>query len=180
MNEEVIGCELKAIVAVTNSWGIGKDGGLVTSIKADMRHFVGCTTGHAIIMGRKTLDSFPGGRALKNRRNIVLTRDEAFERENVEVVHSVEEALALVADEAEAWVIGGGEVYRQFMPYLDAAEVTHTHCERDCDTFFENLDESPDWELVYTTYALDDETEELLDGEDGEPIEFCTYERIAE
>lgn len=171
-------CELKAIVAVTNGWGIGKDGGLVTHIKADMRHFVACTTGHAIIMGRKTLDSFPEGRALKDRRNIVLTRDGGFEREGVEVVHNLEETLALVEAESEAWVIGGGEVYSQFMPYLSAAEVTFTHCERDCDTFFPNLDEDPSWELVYNTYALTDDAEELLEGEDGEPVEFCTYERV--
>lgn len=177
MDDEVIGCELKAIVAVTNEWGIGKGGDLVTHIKADMRHFVACTTGNAVIMGRKTLDSFPGGRPLKNRRNIVLTRDEAFEREGVEVVHSVDEALALVEDESEAWVIGGGEVYTQFMPYLDGAEVTKTHCERDCDTFFPNLDEDPSWELVYTTYALTDDTELILEGEDGEAVQFCTYER---
>lgn len=179
MDEEALGCELKAIVAVTNNWGIGKDGDLVTHIKADMRHFVACTTGNTVIMGRKTLDSFPGGKPLKNRRNIVLTRDESFEREGVEVVRSVDEALEAVATDGLAWIIGGGEVYRQFMPYLDAAEVTHTHCERDCDTFFDNLDESPEWELVYTTYAMDDESEELLDGEDGEPIEFCTYEHLA-
>lgn len=171
-------CELKAIVAVTNEWGIGKSGGLVTRIKADMRHFVACTTGCSIIMGRKTLDSFPDGAPLKNRRNIVLTHDESFARSGVEVAHSIEEALALVEDEAEAWVIGGGEVYRQFMPYLDGAEVTQTHCSRECDTFFPNLDENPEWELVYTTYALTDDSEELLLGEDGEPIEFCTYEHI--
>lgn len=178
MAEEVIGCELKAIVAVTNDWGIGKDGGLVTSIKADMRHFVACTLGSTIIMGRKTLESFPHQRPLKDRRNIVLTRDEAYAPEGVEVVHSIAEALEAIKNDAEAWVIGGGEVYAQFMPYIEEAEVTHTHCDRDCDTFFPNLDDDPEWELTYTTYALDDESEELLAGEDGEPIEFCTYERI--
>lgn len=171
-------CELRAIAAVTNEWGIGKDGSLVTHIKADMRHFVACTTGNTVIMGRKTLDSFPGGKPLKNRRNIVLTRDESFEREGVEVVYSVDEALEAVAGDELAWVIGGGEVYRQFMPYLAGAEITHTHCNRDCDTFFENLDESDEWELVYSTFALTDDAESLIEGEDGEPVEFCTYECV--
>ena len=99
---------LKAIVAVCDDWGIGCEGDMVVSNRADMRHFVSCTMGHPVIMGRKTLESFPGGRPLKGRRNIVLTRDEAFACEGVEVVHSVDEALAAVADEDEAWVIGGG------------------------------------------------------------------------
>lgn len=74
-------CELKAIVAVCDDWGIGRDGDMVVSNRADMRHFVNKTKGHPVIMGRKTLESFPGGRPLKDRRNIVLTRDEAFSRE---------------------------------------------------------------------------------------------------
>lgn len=107
-------CKLSAIVAVCDDWGIGCEGDMVVSNRSDMRHFVACTKGCPVIMGRKTLLSFPGGRPLKNRRNIVLTRDESFAAEGVDVVHSVDEALAAVADEPVAWVIGGGEVYRQF------------------------------------------------------------------
>ena len=110
-------CKLSAIVAVCDDWGIGCEGDMVVSNRADMRHFVACTKGCPVIMGRKTLLSFPGGRPLKNRRNIVLTRDEDFAPEGVDVVHSVDEALAAVADEPVAWVIGGGEVYRpMWMP----------------------------------------------------------------
>ena len=109
-------CKLSAIVAVCDDWGIGCEGDMVVSNRADMRHFVACTKGCPVIMGRKTLLSFPGGRPLKNRRNIVLTRDEDFAPEGVDVVHSVDEALAAVADEPVAWVIGGGEVYRQILP----------------------------------------------------------------
>lgn len=107
-------CKLSAIVAVCEDWGIGCEGDMVVSNRADMRHFVACTKGCPVILGRKTLLSFPGGRPLKNRRNIVLTRDESFAAEGVDVVYSVDEALAAVADEPVAWVIGGGEVYRQF------------------------------------------------------------------
>lgn len=107
-------CKLSAIVAVCDDWGIGCEGDMVVSNRADMRHFVACTKGCPVIMGRKNLLSFPGGRPLKNRRNIVLTRDESFAPEGVDVVHSIDEALAAVADEPVAWVIGGGDVYRQF------------------------------------------------------------------
>lgn len=91
-------CKLSAIVAVCDDWGIGCEGDMVVSNRADMRHFVACTKGCPVIMGRKTLLSFPGGRPLKNRRNIVLTRDEGFAPEGVDVVHSIDEALAAVAD----------------------------------------------------------------------------------
>lgn len=184
-------CTLKAIVAINTDrwdecpeqvWGIGAHGGLVAHNRADMDHFVRCTTGHAIIMGRKTLDSFPGGKPLANRRNIVLTRDADFQREGVEVVHSVEEALAAVqegapvegaastgaaANETMAWVIGGGEVYAQFLPYLGEAVVTVLNVCKPCDTFFPNLDAAPNWQLVNITKPAD------------EPIEFRTYQRMS-
>ena len=98
-------CKLSAIVAVCDDWGIGCEGDMVVSNRADMRHFVACTKGCPVIMGRKTLLSFPGGRPLKNRRNIVLTRDEDFAPEGVDVVHSVDEALAAVADEPVALLV---------------------------------------------------------------------------
>ena len=169
-------CKLSAIVAVADDWGIGFEGDMIVSNKADMKHFVSCTTGHPVIMGRKTLDSFPGGRPLKNRRNIVLTRDTEFAREGVEVVHSVDEALTAVSDEEEAWVIGGDEVYRQFLPYCAEAVVTKNHCLRMADTFFPNLneDETGDW-FVY------EESEAAQIGEDEEDrgieYRFVTYRR---
>ena len=85
---------LKAIVAVCDDWGIGANGDMVVSNRADMRHFVSCTKGHTVIMGRKTLESFPGAHPLKDRRNIVLTRDPLFLCRGAEVVHTIEEALA--------------------------------------------------------------------------------------
>ena len=168
-------CKLKAIVAVCDDWGIGRDGDMVVSNRADMRHFVNCTRGHAVIMGRKTLESFPGGRPLKDRRNIVLTRDAEIAREGVEVAHSAEEALALVADETVAWVIGGGTVYREFLPYCVEAEVTHNHVTHDSDTFFPNLDDDPDWEVF-------ERQGECVIGEGqgdvGLRYEFTTYRRV--
>ena len=147
---------------------------MVVANKADMRHFVEVTTGHPVIMGRKTLDSFPGGRPLKNRRNIVITRDDAFSREGVDVVHSVDEALAAVAAEPEAWVIGGGEIYRQMLPHCDVAEVTKNQCSREVDTYFPNLDEDPAWSVFAETSLAE------LDEKGGTPglrYQFVTYHR---
>ena len=162
-------CKLSAIVAVCDDWGIGLDGGMVVENRDDMRHFVACTTGHPVIMGRRTLESFPGGRPLKNRRNVVLTRDASFSPEGVDVVHSVDEALAAVADEDEAWVIGGGQVYELLLPRCSRAVVTRNHCVRPCDTRFPDLDADPAWEVA-----------EVRDGgvtPEGVPFDFVTYER---
>lgn len=168
-------CILKAIVAVCDDWGIGRDGDMVVSNRADMRHFANKTKGHPVIMGRKTLESFPGGRPLKDRRNIVLTRDMSFSREGVEVVHTIDEALAAVTDEEVAWVIGGGAVYEQFLPYCYEAEITHNHVIHPADTFFPNLDEDPEWE------AVDHQGECTVDegqGDVGLRYEFVTYRRV--
>lgn len=168
-------CELKAIVAVCDDWGIGRAGDMVVANKADMRHFVRMTRGHAVIMGRKTLDSFPGGKPLKDRRNIVLTRDPLFHRSGVEVVRSAEEALERIADEDEAWVIGGAQVYRQFLPLCSTAVVTKNHCIRPADAFFPNLDDDASWCLLEET-----DTEQVGEGEGDEGVfySFATYRRV--
>lgn len=162
-------CKLSAIVAVCDDWGIGLDGGMVVENREDMRHFVACTTGHPVIMGRRTLESFPGGRPLKNRRNIVLSRDASFSPEGVEVVSSVEEALAAVAGDQEAWVIGGGQVYELLLPHCDRVVVTRNHCVRPCDTRFPDLDADPAWRVV--------ETREGGVTPEGFSFDFVTYER---
>lgn len=169
--------KLKAVVAVCEDWGIGCAGGMVVENRADMRHFVRLTTGHAVIMGRRTLESLPGGRPLRNRRNIVLTRDVAFASEGVEVAHSLDEALALAAGEDEAWVIGGGAVYGELLPACEEAVVTFMRCLRDVDTFFPNLDADPSWVLA-------DESQPAViaegEGDAGVPYTFRTYRRASE
>lgn len=169
-------CQLKAIVAVCDDWGIGRDGDMVVSNRADMRHFVTCTKGHPVIMGRKTLESFPGGRPLKDRRNIVLTRDGSFAREGVEVVHSVDEARAAVADEEVAWVIGGGAVYEQLLSYCVEAEVTRNHVVHPADTFFPNLDEDAAWKVAERQGEC---TIEEGQGDAGLRYEFVTYRKVS-
>lgn len=163
------------IVAVCDDWGIGADGGMVVANRADMRHFVQKTTGHTVLMGRRTLESFPGGRALKNRRNVVLTRDPLFVRAGVEPVRTLEEALTTVACDDEVWIIGGGRVYEELLPYASECVVTKNHCLRNSDTFFPNLDEDPEWEVVATT-----DTQEIAEdeGDAGVRFESVTYRRL--
>lgn len=139
---------MQAIVAVSRSWGIGKDGQLLFHISADLQRFKALTTGHTVVMGRKTLQSLPGGRGLPNRRSLVLTRQESFTPERAETVHSLAELLALVGD--EAFVIGGQEVYEQLLPYCTRAYVTKVFADVPADAFFPNLDEDPLWRAVST------------------------------
>ena len=167
--------QLNAIVAVCDDWGIGLGGDMVVENRADMRHFVRCTKGHTVLMGRKTLESFPGGRPLKDRKNVVLTTDEGFESEGAEVVHSLEDALAVVAGDDEVWVVGGGQVYKALLPHCGRAVITKNHCVRECDTFFPNLDEDGVWHVTETV-STDDAGEPLVTPE-GVPFEFLTYER---
>ena len=107
---------ISLIVAVDKNWGIGNKGKLLASLPEDMKFFKETTTGNVVIMGRKTLDSFPGGRALANRDNIVITSDPEFSRENVIVTHSPKEALeAAKRLKKDIYVIGGGQIYRDML-----------------------------------------------------------------
>ena len=135
---------MEAIVAVFSDWGIGSEGTQQLVLKADRAHFRELTAGAAVIVGRRTLGDFPGGRPLKGRQNIVVTRQE-LTIEGAEVAHSTEEALALAAKYPRALVIGGASVYRQFLPYVDTVHVTKIDRAPASDSFFENLDASPDW-----------------------------------
>ena len=111
-----------AIVAVDERWGIGRDNRLLFHLPADLKHFKTLTSGHTVLMGRKTLQSLPGGRGLPGRRNLVLTSERAFTAENAQVVHSVEDAVRAAGE--DAWVIGGESVYRQLLPLCRRVFVT--------------------------------------------------------
>ena len=163
--------QLAIIVAHAQNGTIGLAGNMPWRLPEDLKHFKEVTMGHPVIMGRRTLESFPGGRPLKNRRNVVLTRDTSFSPAGVEVAHSVDEALAAVADEDEAWVIGGGQVYELLLPRCDRAVVTKNHCVRPSDTFFPDLDADPSWHVV-------EEREGGVTPE-GMSFDFVTYERTA-
>ena len=164
---------INAIVAVCDDWGIGWQGGLLVPNKADMASFVAHTKGGTVVMGRSTLESFPGGRPLRGRRNIVITRNPGYAVEGAEVVHSVEEALAAVAEDAadpsRVWVIGGASIYEQMLPHTDRVVVTHNHCVRPADTFFPNLEADPAWHV--------ESTEPGGTTPEGVEFEFRTYVR---
>lgn len=143
---------MNLIVAVDKNWAIGNKGKLLVSIPSDMKFFRQETSGEgkAVILGRKTLESFPGGRPLKNRVNIVLTKNPDFQAEGATVVHSVEEALEAVKefDDDKIYVIGGDSVYKEFLPYCNLAHVTKIEHAYAADAYFPNLDEMPEWEIT--------------------------------
>ncbi len=137
---------MNIIVNVSRTWGIGKDGDLLFHIKGDMKFFKETTINNVVVMGRKTLDSLPNGLPLKDRVNIVLTRNRDFRRDGVVVVHSVDELLEEIKKyNTEIFVIGGGEIYNMLLPYCDKAYITKVDSDKEADTFFVNLDEDDTW-----------------------------------
>jgi len=141
---------MNIIVAVDKNWAIGYENKLLVSIPADMKFFRETTTGKVVVMGRKTLESFPNGLPLKKRTNIVLTRDENYRVEGAVTVHSIEALLEELKkyESEDIYVIGGDSVYRQLLPYCDTAHVTKIDHAYAADAYFPNLDELPEWEIA--------------------------------
>ena len=141
---------MNAIVAVDKNWAIGRENDLLFSIPTDMKRFRTLTSGGTVLMGRKTLETFPGGKPLPNRVNVVLSRNPDFVREGVLVVSNYEEALAAVADVEpdQVWLIGGGSIYAALLSRCKRVYLTVVDAEAEgADTFFPNLEELPEWEL---------------------------------
>ena len=141
---------MNLIVNADQNWGIGFRGKLLVTIPEDMKFFRNETLGKVVILGRRTLATFPGGRPLERRRNIVLTRNPSFDAKGAEVCTSVDEVLKAVKDvpQKDVYVIGGDSIYRQFLPYCDLAHVTRVRKSFDADAWFPNLDTDPEWELT--------------------------------
>ncbi|MCR5468837.1 MAG: dihydrofolate reductase [Lachnospiraceae bacterium] len=141
---------MKMIAAVDSAWGIGNENKLLVSIPADMKFFRETTTGHVIVMGRKTLESFPNAKPLPKRTNIVLTSDKSYKADGAVIVHSMEELLEELKkyDSNDVYVIGGESVYRQLEPYCDTAYITKIDYEYVADAHFPNLDEMEDWKVT--------------------------------
>ncbi len=141
---------MKMIVAVDENWAIGKDNDLLVSIPADKKFFREETTGGVVVMGRKTLESLPGGRALQGRVNVVLTSDPAYEAKDVITAHSLEELKEVLApyDDDRVYVIGGGSIYRQLLGQCNMVHVTKIDWAYEADTWFPNLDEDAEWEIT--------------------------------
>lgn len=141
---------MKAILSADKNWGIGYQNKLLVSIPSDMKFFRETTTGKVVIMGRKTLESFPNGLPLKNRVNIVLTANKDYSVKDAVIVHTEEELLKEVEkyNPDDLYVIGGESIYRMLLPYCDTVLVTKIDRAFQADRFFPNLDESPEWEMT--------------------------------
>ena len=155
------------IVAVYDDWGIGKDGTQPIALSTDRKFFRETTRGCMVIVGRRTIEDFPGKKPLPGRVNVALTRSN-IEIPGFTVVHSPEEAAELAKSADRAMVIGGGAVYKQMLPMCDTAYITKVHCTIPCDTYFPNLDEDPAWVLA----------EIIQSGEEnGITYDICLYKR---
>lgn len=159
-----------AVVAVDLQNGIGKDGRMLCHLPGDLKHFRELTMGKTVILGRKTLATFPQGKPLEGRQNIILTRDPDFACVGAVVCHSVDEVLAVCADtpQDELCVIGGGMAYQQFLPHTHRLELTRIERVFEADTFFPPFE---DW-------VLTDESEPME--ENGMTYHYCTYVRNGE
>jgi dihydrofolate reductase len=161
---------MNLIVAVDNHWAIGYQNKLLVRIPADQRFFRDETINKAVIMGRKTLESFPGGQPLKQRLNVVITSDNNYKVKDVAVAHSIAEALEAVKDyrSEDVYIIGGASIYKQMLDLCDVAHVTKIDYNYTADTYFPNLDESGEW--VLTEESEEQSYYDLI-------YTFCRYER---
>lgn len=158
---------MEAIVAVYSDWGIGAGGTQPIVVKADRKHFREVTGTDAVIVGRRTMEDFPGGKPLKNRRNIVITRSD-LQIEGAEVVHSTEEALEAAKKSERCVIIGGAGVYRQLFPFTDRVYVTKIDLQPESDVFYPNLDADPAFRCTEQTEWME---------EDGIKYCFALYEK---
>ncbi|MBM6738060.1 MULTISPECIES: dihydrofolate reductase [Clostridia] len=163
---------MNLIVNADKNWAIGKDNRLLVSIPQDMKFFRETTTGKVVVMGRKTLESFPGGQPLKKRTNIVLTTDPNYQAGEAVIVHSMEELMEELKKypREDIFVIGGESIYRSLLPWCRTAYVTRTDHAYDADTWFPDLDADPEWKMTKTS---DEQTYFDLE------YYFTVYERIA-
>lgn len=162
---------MRAILHADKNWGIGKANGLMFKIPADMKFFKETTTGNVVVMGSNTLKSFPGGKPLKDRLNIVLYPD-GEEREDCKIVRSVEELFAEIKKypPEKVFVVGGQMMYKTLLPYCTEVLVTKVDATGDADAFFENLDKNAHFKLVYESEPVET---------NGYMIKFTTYRNIA-
>lgn len=138
---------MNIVAAVDNNWAIGNKGELLVSIPNDQKTFRLLTTGKVVVLGRKTLDTFPQKQPLPNRTNIILSRDKNFKVKGAVVVNSVDELMEYLKPykSEDIYIIGGESIYEQLLPYCDTAHITAIDYEYEADTYLKNLDEDPEW-----------------------------------
>ena len=158
------------IAAAAENNALGKDNDLVWHLPDDFKRFKRLTSGHHIIMGRKTFESFP--KLLPDRTHVIITRKEDYSPENTIVVHSIEEALKVSKLDDQAFIIGGGEIYKMGMEHADRIELTRVHGEFEADTHFPEIDKS-EWEIVKDQFHDKDEKHDYS-------FTYLTYERKQE
>ncbi len=162
---------MNIIAAADSNWAIGKDGKLLYSIPQDMKFFRETTSGKVVVMGRKTLESFPGGRPLKNRVNVVLTRSADYEKDGIVKctdISRLDDILKEYPDD-DIFVIGGGEIYKALLPKCNNADITRIDAAADADSYFPDLDKDGAWMIT-------DKSEQFSDN--GISFCFVTYERV--
>lgn len=162
---------MNMIVAVDNNWAIGNKGQLLISIPADHKMFRNETTGKVVVLGRKTLDTFPNSQPLPQRQNIILSTKRDYKVKGAVVINSIENLLDELKKypSEDVYIIGGETVYNQMLPYVDTVHVTKIDREYDADAYFPNLDKDEGWEIT----AESDEQYYF-----DTTYEFCKYERI--
>ncbi len=161
---------LTAVVAVANNNAIGKDNDLLVKIPRDLKRFKDITTGHTMILGRKNFESLP--RVLPNRHHIILTRNKDFkvEDDRVTVMHSINDLKPYIESKEEYFVVGGGEIYKQLLPYTDKVYLTRVHADFKADTVFPELKED-EWEIIHKEKGIKDE-------QNPYDYEYIDYKRI--
>lgn len=161
---------MKLIVCASNNWGIGRGNNLLFHLPQDMKFFRETTSGGVVIMGRKTLESFPNSKPLPKRVNIVLSRNTDFSQDGVIAVNTAEEAAsaAMQYQDKEIYVIGGAQIYELMLPYCDTALITKVLEDVSADVFIRDFDADPDWELVSKSNNIED---------NGHTICFCEYRK---
>lgn len=162
---------ISIIVAVSENWGIGKDNELLWHLPEDLKRFKKLTLGNAIIMGKKTWESLPR-KPLPGRQNIVLTDNPDENIQDAVTAYSIEDALGKCEAGNEIFIIGGGSIYRQFMPLADRLYITHVHRKAQADIFFPEIDINM-WKVVSKEKFTDNESNEI-------PYTYVTYERLNE
>ena len=162
---------MNLIAAVDENWAIGNKNDLLVRIPADHKAFRQETTGKVVVLGRKTIETFPQGLPLKNRTNIILSTNKNYQVKDALVVHGLEELFACLKDydTKDVYVIGGESVYRQLLPYCDTAHITKIDHAYEADAYFPNLDKLPEWEIT-----ADSEEQTYFDI----TYHFLKYERV--
>lgn len=158
---------MKAIVLIDENWGIGNDENQIVYIPGDLKYFRETTMGHPVILGRKTMATFPGGCPLKGRRNLILSRNPNFAPNGAEVFSDLDALLAVAPD--DSFVIGGGSVYEALLDYCEIAYVTKIHKAFPADCYFPDLDQRLDWQII---------EEEEPQEENGIEFHRLTYKKV--